>query len=463
MRRTLLLLVFALVGWALCGATIGVGRQLLPMEQVLVVHAIAAPLIFGVLAYFHARHFASLRPLPTGVVCLGVVVLMDAGLVAPFLENSFAMFRSPIGTWIPFALIFVSVWASSHWVMGPGPEWLWHATAAERRRPLPGDPLLPQVKGGATHGVTIDAPPDSVWPWLVQMGCDRAGWYSHDRLDNGGRPSADRIVPELQNTKLGDVLPSRPGHRGGFEVLHLEASKTLVLGAYFQFPGLAQLPWDAPRPLRFMRATWAFALEASEKARTRLLVRTRGLYRPAWLGVLAELVMGPAHVIMQRRQLLGLKARAESRMAMKRESLFDSETVRAVEERIEALKPGAESLWGRMSPAQMMAHCAEVHEVWLGKKLGRTPLLIRMVGPLLKGLLVSDKPYRRNSPTHPQYRMTNPRDFTTEKARLLASVRALSESPREEFRHPIFGRMTAEEKGWATYRHLDHHLSQFGV
>ena len=148
---------------------------------------------------------------------------------------------------------------------------------------------------------------------------------------------------------------------------------------------------------------------------------------------------------------------------MERPSLFDPEAVRSIQERIEALRPGAEPLWGRMNPAQMMAHCAEVHEVWLGKKLEGTPLLMRLIGPLLKGLLVSDKPYRRNSPTHAQYRVNDPRDFVTEKARLLASVRALSESPREEYRHPVFGRMTADEKGWATYRHLDHHLRQFGM
>jgi hypothetical protein len=148
---------------------------------------------------------------------------------------------------------------------------------------------------------------------------------------------------------------------------------------------------------------------------------------------------------------------------MERRSLLDPETLRSIEERIETLKPDTQPLWGRMSPAQMLAHCAEVEEVWLGKKLEGTPLLIRLVGPLLKGMLLSDRPYRKNSPTHPQYRINDPRDFDTEKARLLASVRKLSEAGQEGFRHPIFGRMTAEEKGWATYRHLNHHLSQFGV
>lgn len=148
---------------------------------------------------------------------------------------------------------------------------------------------------------------------------------------------------------------------------------------------------------------------------------------------------------------------------MVRKSLFDPETVRSVEERIEALGPDTVPLWGRMTVAQMLAHCSEVLDVSLGKPLDGTPWFLRLIGPLFKGVLVSERPYRKNSPTHPQYRMEDPRDFEAEKARLLAGVRAFCESPREEFRHPIFGRMTADEKSWAAYRHLDHHLSQFGV
>jgi hypothetical protein len=70
--------------------------------------------------------------------------------------------------------------------------------ADEGRRPLPGDSLLPTAKGRWTHAVTIQAPPSAIWPWLLQLGCRRGGWYSYDGLDNGGRPSVDRIRPELQ-------------------------------------------------------------------------------------------------------------------------------------------------------------------------------------------------------------------------------------------------------------------------
>jgi hypothetical protein len=77
----------------------------------------------------------------------------------------------------------------------------------EDRRPLPGDDLLPVANGRWTHAITIHAQPSDVWPWLAQMGCRRAGWYSYDGLDNGGVPSADRILPTLQRVEVGDLFP----------------------------------------------------------------------------------------------------------------------------------------------------------------------------------------------------------------------------------------------------------------
>ena len=148
---------------------------------------------------------------------------------------------------------------------------------------------------------------------------------------------------------------------------------------------------------------------------------------------------------------------------MERRSLLDRETIRAVEDRIAALGPDTVPEWGSMTAAQMLAHCAEIQEVWLGKKLEGTPFLVRFLGPLFKGAVIGGGPYRKNMPTHPQYRMEDERNFETEKARLLDAVHAFCENPREPFRHPIFGRFTVEQQGWATYRHLDHHLTQFGV
>jgi hypothetical protein len=81
---------------------------------------------------------------------------------------------------------------------------------AEAKMPLPGDEIVSSPKAELTHGITIDAPPSAVWPWLVQMGCRRGGWYSHDDLDNAGVLSETAILPELQQIAVGDVLPFTP-------------------------------------------------------------------------------------------------------------------------------------------------------------------------------------------------------------------------------------------------------------
>jgi hypothetical protein len=105
------LITWAIAGWALCAAVMGFGTSLTSLENTLIVHALAAPLIFGVLAvgYFHA--FPNASVLRTAVASLAIVMLLDLFVVAGALLRSLAMFQSPLGTWIPFALIFLSVLA----------------------------------------------------------------------------------------------------------------------------------------------------------------------------------------------------------------------------------------------------------------------------------------------------------------------------------------------------------------
>jgi hypothetical protein len=83
----------------------------------------------------------------------------------------------------------------------------WGATPAETAASLPGDALVPHAQFKATRAITIDAPPGAVWPWLVQVGCLRAGFYSNDLLDNLGHPSATTIVPSLQHLQIGQWVP----------------------------------------------------------------------------------------------------------------------------------------------------------------------------------------------------------------------------------------------------------------
>lgn len=175
------------------------------------------------------------------------------------------------------------------------------ATPGERTRTLPGDGLILQPIGSVNHAVTIRRPPHDVWPWLVQMGSGRAGWYAYDFIDNGGHRSADRILPEFQDIKVGTVFPALPGVTDVFTVVEFEPEHSLVLSWRSTSGGYL--------------TTWAFVLERPQPNSTRLIVRGRvapgyhpyGL--PQWV---ALLLARPAHFIMERKQLLGIARRAES-------------------------------------------------------------------------------------------------------------------------------------------------------
>jgi len=167
----------------------------------------------------------------------------------------------------------------------------------EDRRPLPGDDLLPAANGRWTHAITIRAQPRDIWPWLVQMGCRRAGWYSYDGLDNGGVPSVDRIVPTLQQVEVGDLFAWTPTAYDGFIVRAFEPERSLVLG------GTAG---------SLYRTTWAFVLERIGETSTRVLARSSGEYTRLAVGLFLWFVLRPIHFAMQRKQLLNLKQRVEA-------------------------------------------------------------------------------------------------------------------------------------------------------
>jgi hypothetical protein len=108
--KTTVIITHALVGWAYCGILIAVGRQLLSLQTTLILHAIGAPVGFGLISRFYYRRFAFTSPAQTAAAFLGVVVGMDLLLVAPVFEKSYAMFSSLLGTWVPFALIFAATY-----------------------------------------------------------------------------------------------------------------------------------------------------------------------------------------------------------------------------------------------------------------------------------------------------------------------------------------------------------------
>lgn len=193
-------------------------------------------------------------------------------------------------------------------IVPPPSRRLWQsvrATIDERSRTWPGDERIPQPIDTLTHAVTIHRAPRDVWPWLVQMGAgSRGGWYSYDWLDNGRQPSAARIVPELQQPAIGTIFPALPGATEGFTLLALEHGRMLTLG------------WMAAdgRP----EVTWTFVLEETAPGVTRLVVRVRGGAAYRFHGLprpLTRLAVRAVHFIMQRKQLLGIRYRAESTRA----------------------------------------------------------------------------------------------------------------------------------------------------
>jgi hypothetical protein len=191
--------------------------------------------------------------------------------------------------------------------------WLrgWGATAAERDVGLPGDKIV-RDRYRTTHAITIDRSGDEVWPWLVQMGYGRGGWYTYDRLERligagdfaeGG--SATRIIPQLQSLSLGDTVAFSVS--GGATVADLDPPRSMVL----HFPmDLLSAAAASERSRAVLDWTWAFVLEPVGDA-CRLIVRVRADPRPSLLR-LALPLLEPVHFIMEREMLSGIKRRAEA-------------------------------------------------------------------------------------------------------------------------------------------------------
>jgi hypothetical protein len=187
----------------------------------------------------------------------------------------------------------------------------WGATPEELAAPYPGDQLIPGGRPGATMASTIDAPPATVWSWLVQMGCDRAGFYSCDRLDNGGRPSAELIHPEWRTLAEGGRILAVPDGSVWFDVAMIEPQRTLVLRSSLALPRARHFDPSGPPPGAFSDSTWAFHLRPVGEGATRLVVRSAARGRPRALTQLADwLFWEPAHWVMQCRQFTGLRRRA---------------------------------------------------------------------------------------------------------------------------------------------------------
>ncbi|NMB81735.1 MAG: hypothetical protein GYA14_07940 [Ignavibacteria bacterium] len=171
----------------------------------------------------------------------------------------------------------------------------WGATPAEVNISLPGDVLVSKPDFIATRAVSIKASPAEVWPWIIQIGSKRAGWYSIDWMDNAGIPSSSSIIPEYQVIEIGQFIPFTPNQKNGMWV------KDFCLNEY--------ILWDDKKG----SATWLWFLSSEGGQQTRLLTRLRTKYK--WMSpwILYYLIYDIGDIIMMRKCLLGIKQRVEAK------------------------------------------------------------------------------------------------------------------------------------------------------
>jgi len=193
----------------------------------------------------------------------------------------------------------------------------WGATDEEIDRVWPGDELSPDPVSEATRGIIIHAPAAEIWPWLVQIGQDRGGFYSYTWLENlfGAKMrNADRILDERQTRQVGDVVWMTPKERFGGKgcalVARLDPGRAMVVVTPEDYAAVEKAG-VAPH------GTWALILDPIDDRTTRLIVRSRSGPKE---GPFRFLIFDPAHFIMERKMMLGIRLRAEAAAAAPRDA-----------------------------------------------------------------------------------------------------------------------------------------------
>ena len=201
------------------------------------------------------------------------------------------------------------------------------ATDAEFHGALPGDDVLSHPMVEWTRATTVDAPAEAVWPWLVQMGYRRAGWYTTEWLDRlvwrVDNPNADEILPQFQHLAVGDIVPDGPDHAAFFRTLAVNPPEALVYRSirhpYRGHPvkaadpeALAQVERDLVAAGVYIDFTWAFALRNRGNGTTRLILRTRADVAPGWVVPLARGPLGLVDWYHVSTMFRGIKRRVRA-------------------------------------------------------------------------------------------------------------------------------------------------------
>lgn len=246
---------------------------------------------------------------PRNVFLFGLAIDISAMALAAYSQSARAALDTPVSrvkkirrlfgvaiAWL--IMIYIAlVLAIRPWNMR------WGTTTAERAMSLPGDQFVPVAHYRIDHGITINAPTTAVWPWLIQIGQDRGGFYSYSALENaiGAQvTNAEQVIPEWQSRRVGELVRAAPpnwmggrfGSDIGWRILELVPGQSIVLEG-----------WGS------------FTLFSINDSTTRMLIRTRGSGLPSVGSVVRSpldlLLFEPAHLIMERRMLIGIKERSE--------------------------------------------------------------------------------------------------------------------------------------------------------
>jgi hypothetical protein len=180
----------------------------------------------------------------------------------------------------------------------------WGATREEVSAPMPGDAEVPEALYQATRAITVRAPRRDVWPWIAQLGYRRAGWYGFDQFDNDGVPSADRIIPELQNPGMGDVIGEE-----GLTIRAIDPEASLVTS--FSHPKTIWVFKEGIWP-KFGSSSMTYVLSPAGEDQTRLVVRMRFDMQIFSLPTLWWPFFEIGDFLNARKQLRGIKSRAEA-------------------------------------------------------------------------------------------------------------------------------------------------------
>ncbi len=190
----------------------------------------------------------------------------------------------------------------------------WGATEDEVQRVWPGDDLVPQLKGEYMHAITINASAANIWPWLVQIGQGRGGFYSYEFLENliGCKMcNANEIIPELQILKVGDSIPMHPTMGSPYKVATINPVHSLVLLIREDTKTGKTFELSDKLPETYQNMSWLFFIEEHDDGTTRLISRSRNDWNQSLGNTLFFGIFGPITLEMDRKMLLGIKKRVE--------------------------------------------------------------------------------------------------------------------------------------------------------